>query len=60
MAENAGSSNTAIVAILVIVLAAGILYFMGVFTPKSERTVVEKPTINVETPAAPTTPNTNP
>lgn len=60
MAENSGSSNTAIVAILVIVLAAGILYFMGVFTPKTDRTVVERPTINIEAPTTPTTPSTNP
>lgn len=55
MAEGTGSSNTAIVAILVIVLAAGILYFLGVFTPKGEKTTttIEKP---VTTPS--TTPST--
>ena len=48
MAEGDGSSNTAIVAIvvLVIILGAG-LYFLGVFNPQGEKstTVIEKPTI---------------
>lgn len=54
MAENNGSSNTAVIAILVIVLAAGILYFMGVFTPTGER-AMEKPATSTEAPTAPQT-----
>ena len=59
MADGPGSSNTAIVAILVIVLAAGILYFLGVFTPRGDRTTtttIERPVVTPTTPAPTTTP----
>lgn len=48
MAEgNGGSSNTAIVAIFVIIILAALLYFSGVLGPKGpgNTTVIEKPVI---------------
>lgn len=50
---NEGSGNTAIVAIIAIVILVGaVLYFMGVFTPKGDsKTTIERPNINIESPA---------
>lgn len=53
MAEN-GSSNTAIVAILVIVLLVlGLGYFFGFFSPQQggSTKIIEKPTTIIEKPA---------